>query len=60
MSLVYMVTESDMKRLMDIIEKIEAQTRAKHEDARVSNRPLGELLAHYRYQLCTWIGDMKH
>ena len=55
-----MVTESDMKRLMDIIEKIEAQTRAKHEDARVSNRPLGELLAHYRYQLCTWIGDMKH
>lgn len=55
---IYQLTDRDFEEFFAIIEKVESELRARHEDARVSNRPLGAALGTYRYRLIGWRNQM--
>lgn len=54
----YVLTDRDFEDFYNLLCKIEDDTRLKHEEAKFSNRPLGELLRTYRYHLIGWRNDM--
>jgi hypothetical protein len=59
MAKVYILTETDLNNLQTKMEIWEVEMRNRYENAKISNRPEGEILSHIRYNLVGWINEVK-